>query len=200
VDRLDPSKNVLRGFEAFRLLLEREPALRGHVRFAAVLVPTRDYVAEYRWYADRVWDCLEGMRRDFPDSLVVLHENDRARAMGAMRVHDVLLVNSVSDGMNVVVQEAAVVNRTAGVAALSTGAGAYELLGDHAVPVTRPLDVGATADALAAALSLDAAERGRRAGAMRAAVVARNPALWLRAQLADLETVSRGGEPATPWP
>jgi trehalose 6-phosphate synthase len=200
VDRLDPAKNVLRGFEAFRLLLERQPAMRGRVRLAAVLVPSREYVPEYRWYAQRVWDCAEALRRDFPDSIVVLHENNRAKAMGALRVHDVLLVNSVSDGMNVVVQEAAVVSRRAGVVALSTGAGAYELLGDHAVPVASPRDVGATAAALSSALSLGMPERLRRAGAMRSAVVGRSPSDWLRRQLVDLEAVRRGGEPVSPWP
>jgi len=98
-------------------------------------------------------------------------------------VHDALLVNSTSDGMNVVVQEAAVVNRRAGVAVLSTGAGAYELLGDHAVPLTSPRDVGATAEALASALSLDGgraapAGRGhaRRGGRQEPGALAAGPA------------------------
>lgn len=200
VDRLDPAKNVLRGFQAFRLLLERERALRGRVRFAAVLVPSRDYVPEYRWYARRVWDCVEGLRRDFPGSVTVLHGNDRARAMGLLRVHDVLLANSLLDGMNVVVQEAAVVNERTGVVGLSTGAGAYELLGRHAVPIDGSRDVAATADALALALALPASERLRRADGMRSVVAGRSPALWLRRQLEDLEAVRRGREPVSAWP
>jgi trehalose 6-phosphate synthase len=200
VDRLDPAKNVLRGFQALRLLLEREPALRAAVRFAAVLVPSRDYVPEYRWYAERVWECVEGLRRDFPGVVTVLHENDRPRAMGALRVHDVLLVNSLLDGMNVVAQEAAVVNERAGVVVLSTGAGAFELLGRHAIPIASARDVGATADALARALALPAAERRRRAEGMREVVAGRGPAGWLRAQLEDLRAVCRRGEPVSRWP
>lgn len=200
VDRLDPAKNVLRGFQALRLLLEREPELRGRVRFAGVLVPSRDYVPEYRWYAERVWDCVEGLRRDFPGSVTVLHQNDRARAMGALRVHDVLLVNSLRDGMNVVVQEAAVVGERAGLVALSTGAGAHELLGDHAVTIADARDVGATAGALARALALPAPERARRAGAMRSVVAGRGPEAWLRGQLEDLDAVRRRGQPVSPWP
>jgi trehalose 6-phosphate synthase len=200
VERLDPAKNVLRGFQALRLLLERDRDPRRRVRFAGVLVPSRDYVPEYRWYADRVWDCVEGLRRDFPGAVDVVHENDRARAMGALRVHDVLLVNSRLDGMNVVVQEAAVASRRAGLVALSTGAGAHELVGAHAVPIAAPRDVGATADALARALAVPWSERRRRAAAMRAVVAARSPEVWLRRQLEDLDAVCRRAEPVSPWP
>lgn len=200
VDRLDPAKNVLRGFQTIRLLLERDRDPGRRVRFAGVLVPSRDYVPEYRWYADRVWDCVEGLHRDFPGAVTVVHENDRARAMGALRVHDVLLVNSLLDGMNVVVQEAAVVNERAGLVALSTGAGAHELVGAHAVPIAAARDVAATADAVASALAVPAPERQRRAEAMRAVVAARSPEGWLRSQLEDLDAVCRRAEPVSPWP
>ncbi|WP_306336200.1 trehalose-6-phosphate synthase, partial [Streptomyces sp. KL118A] len=39
VDRLDPAKNVLRGFEAFALLLAERPELRRRVRFVCCLTP-----------------------------------------------------------------------------------------------------------------------------------------------------------------
>ena len=51
MDRLDPSKNVILGFRAYGLLLERRPDLLGRVRFLAFLVPSRQSIAEYLLYA-----------------------------------------------------------------------------------------------------------------------------------------------------
>ena len=50
VDRLDPSKNVADGYEAFDLLLQRNPKLHGKVRFLSFLVPSRDTIQEYVTY------------------------------------------------------------------------------------------------------------------------------------------------------
>ena len=55
VDRTDPSKNIVRGFHAFALLLEEHPEWRGRVTMLALLDPSRQAIPEYAEYvaADR---------------------------------------------------------------------------------------------------------------------------------------------------
>ena len=97
--------------------------------------------------------------------------------------YDVLLVNPVSDGMNLVAKEGPQVNERHGVLVLSTETGAWDELGDVAIGV-HPCDVSATAEALAEALSLDASERRVRAERLVAVASARTPTDWLQGQLA----------------
>ncbi len=50
VDRTDPSKNIVRGFRAFGLFLERRPEFRGRVVMLALLDPSRQDLPEYADY------------------------------------------------------------------------------------------------------------------------------------------------------
>jgi trehalose 6-phosphate synthase len=195
VDRLDPAKGVLPGFEAFELLLERRPALRGRVTFTAFLVPSRERVSEYREYAQRVWDAVERINTHYPGSVRVHHGEDRERALGGLRGYDVLLVNPVCDGMNVVAQEGPLLNLRDGVLVLSNGAGAAGILGEGALLIQDPTDIGETADRLAQALALDRDERRRRAERLRAVVRSNHPGDWLTRQLTDLRRVRDGKPP-----
>ncbi|MEV0254959.1 trehalose-6-phosphate synthase [Streptomyces sp. NPDC050732] len=195
VDRLDPAKNVLRGFEAFALLLADHPELRRRVRFVACLTPSRAGVPEYAWYAARVRDAVAGIQRDHPGVLTVYWEEDRVRAMAALREYDVLLVNSVHDGMNLVAQEGVLVNRRDGAVVLSALTGSAERLRAGAVVVHDPRDVRETASALRRALAMPPHERAGRSHRMRAPLLATSPEGWLRAQLADLVAVRDGTEP-----
>jgi trehalose 6-phosphate synthase len=195
VDRLDPSKNALRGFEAYSLLLHRHPALARDLRFVACLVPSRERLPAYRRYAEKVWRVIDDVNGRHPGSITVHYGDDRDRALGLMQGYDVLLVNPVADGMNLVAQEGPVVNGREGVVVLSRGAGSSDLL-TGAVILERPKDVAATADALDVALSLDAAGRRDRAERMRAAIGRLSPAEWLDHQLADVAAVTCGSVPS----
>jgi trehalose 6-phosphate synthase len=197
VDRLDPAKNALRGFEAYALLLRRRPALAGIVQFLACLVPSRERMPEYRHYASRVRRVIEEVNLRHPGAITVYYGEDQDRALGVLNGYDVLLVNSVADGMNLVAQEGAVANSRDGAVVLSRETGSADLL-SGAVILTRPRDVVATADALEAALALSPAERRERANRMRAAVSRGDAAQWLNRQIADALAVSRGSAPHTP--
>lgn len=196
-DRIDPSKNIVRGFEAFGQLLDRRPDLRSRVRFVASLFPSRTDVSEYRQYADRVAAAMGAVNDRHPGAIETFWDEDRDRSIGAMRIYDVLLVNPLLDGMNVVSKEGPAVNQRDGVLVLSREAGSAAELGDAALLVD-PLDVHATAAALEAALDMTAGERRRRAATLRAAVGRRSPLDWLREQVEDLRAIASGGEPRTP--
>jgi trehalose 6-phosphate synthase len=189
VDRAEPAKNILRGFLAFELFLRRHPEWRGRVRFLSLANPSREDLPEYRAYIDRCIDEAARVNRELggpawqPIELSI--QDDHHRALAAFGLYDVLVVNPLFDGMNLVAKEGPAVNRRDGVLILSRNAGAFAELGRHAIDVN-PFDVGATADAIASALDMDPVERKRRARGLRRAV-RRNPIdRWVRAQLADL--------------
>ncbi|HWC28730.1 MAG TPA: trehalose-6-phosphate synthase, partial [Dehalococcoidia bacterium] len=189
VDRLDPAKNVADGFEAFDLLLRRHSNLRGKVRFLCFLIPSRAGISEYCNYTSRVLALADSINRRYATRdwlpVQIFYENNRTQALAALTLYDVLLVNSVADGMNLVSKEGPLLNERDGVLALSYTAGSFEELQHGAVRVN-PFDIVDTATALYDALTMSAAERKTRATAIRDAIYGHQTSDWLRQQLKDL--------------
>jgi trehalose 6-phosphate synthase len=192
VDRTDPSKNIVRGFHAFALLLERHPELRGRVGMVALLSPSRQAIREYAEYAVAVEaaarEVNERFGRDDWQPVELDVADDFHRSIAGYMQFDVLLVNPVFDGLNLVTKEAFLVNEHDGVLVLSENAGVHEELGEWALTVN-PLDISGQADALYAALTLEPGERRRRADAIRDHVRAHGIREWIVAQLSDLDAV-----------
>ncbi|MCS7246194.1 MAG: trehalose-6-phosphate synthase [Thermomicrobium sp.] len=195
VDRAEPSKNVVRGFLAYDRLLEAHPELIGRVNFLAFLVPTRLEVAEYINYLDEINAVVGRINAKYANAAQVegIHwqpvhlfvGDDYPRALAAMKFYDVLLVNAIFDGMNLVAKEGALLNERDGVIVLSEGAGAYQQLGQWALTVS-PTDIEGTAEALWRGLTMPAAERARRAELLRAHVLEHDLRRWLFDQLHDI--------------
>jgi trehalose 6-phosphate synthase len=200
VDRMDPSKNVLGGFQAFDRFLEDHEEWRGRVNFLAFLVPSRTGIPEYRAYAESVFRLVDGInaRHGRPGwkPVRVFYEQNRLQALVALTLYDVLLVNSLADGMNLVAKEGPAVNQTDGALVLSTTAGAFEELCEGAIGV-RADDVGGTARALNSALTLSPEERRERAYLLRRALFRHDLGRWLRLQLEDLDEISTSTAAAT---
>jgi trehalose 6-phosphate synthase len=190
VDRVDPSKNAVRGFQAFVRLLERRPALEGRIGLLALLDPSREEIPEYVDYRRSVEQTASAVNERFgrpgwePISLVV--RDDFLASVAAYTEYDVLLVNPVLDGLNLVAKEAPLVNRRDGVLVLSTGAGVFAELAGWVVGVD-PLDVEAQADGLERALDLAPADRRARADAIRAHVRTHDVDAWAGRELAELK-------------
>ena len=196
VDRTDPSKNILRGFRAFELFLERHHEAHGRVGMLALLDPSRqqipayaDYLAAVEREARAVNERL-GRPGWIPVELGV--EDDFPRSVAAYKEYDVLLVNAVYDGLNLVAKEAPLVNERDGVLVLSENAGAHAELGAWALSVN-PFDVDGQAEAIHAALELPPAERRARLEAIREHVRAHDLAEWVELLLADLDRVTAPG-------
>jgi trehalose 6-phosphate synthase len=187
VDRIELSKNLLRGFEAFHDLLEHHPRWRESVVFGAFVYPSREGLPEYLAYRQQVETAATELNRRWatPDWTPVLLDtsDDFPRSVAALTRYDVLLVNPIRDGLNLVAKEGSLVNDRDGVLCLSPEAGAWAELGDASVPV-HPYDISGTAEALDRALSMPADERRNQAEARRAIVAARTPADWLADQIA----------------
>jgi trehalose 6-phosphate synthase len=189
VDRLDPSKNIAKGFQAFEYLLERYPEWRGKARFLAFLVPTRGGIAEYQRHALDVLHQAEAINARFGDEhwkpITIFYQQNRMQALAALSLYDVLMVNSVVDGLNLVSKEGAVLNQRDGVLVLSKGVGSYQELHDYALGID-PYDVAGTASALNDALQMSTAERQRRAEGMRAVIERHQFTDWLELMLHDV--------------
>jgi trehalose 6-phosphate synthase len=195
VDRTDPSKNVVRGFRAFELFLDAHPELHGRVSMLTLLDPSRQEIPEYAEYlgaiqraARRVNDRFQ-QDRWVPVDLRI--EDNFAETVAAYKQFDVLLVNAIFDGLNLVAKEAPLVNERDGVLVLSENAGSHEELGEWALTVN-PFDVEGQADALYAALTMPLEERRARLEAIRGHVRGHDVAEWLGWQLADLDRLAAG--------
>lgn len=186
IDRIEPSKNIIRGFQAFDELLELHPEYIGKIQFLALMVPSRMDVEEYQNYLHELMGVAGRINARFGSSewepvRVVVGEN-YPRAVAAMQLYDVLLVNSIADGMNLVAKEGPVVNRQNGVLILSEHTGARQQLEPGAL-VIPPLDVSATADALHQAMTMPSTERQTRAERLRKLIEDDDIVSWLCKQL-----------------
>jgi trehalose 6-phosphate synthase len=189
VDRADLSKNVLRGFTAFDTFLQQHPEFREQVTFIAHLQPSRTDVPEYAEYLDRIEALVAVVnhRHGTTDWMPIdlrIYENF-AEAVARYKHFDLLVVNSLFDGMNLVAKEAPAVNTCDGVVMLSENTGAHEELGDCTLTVN-PFDIQEQADAIHRALIMDPEERALRAARLREIVRERDPGVWIEEQLADL--------------
>ncbi len=189
VDRIELSKNLSRGFLAFDELLNRYPQWRGAVMFGAFCYPSRAHVEAYARYRAEVIELVEAINLKWAAGdwipIVLETEDDFDRSVAALTRYDVLVVNPIRDGLNLVAKEGPAVNRRHGALVLSSEAGAAAELGECSLLVN-PFDVSELADRLHEALSLDASERTDRAVRLRAAAVARTAEHWLDDQLASI--------------
>ena len=189
VDRADLSKNVLRGFTAFDVFLEQHPEFREKVTFIAHLQPSRQDVPEYAEYLERIEALVAVVnhRHGTTDWMPIdlrIYENFH-EAVARYKHFDLLMVNSLFDGMNLVAKEAPAVNTSDGVVMLSENTGAHEELGDCALSVN-PFDIQEQADGIHRALTMEPEERALRARRLKEIITERDPGDWVDEQLADI--------------
>ncbi len=185
-DRIDPSKNIVRGFLAYDRLLDRAPEWRERVVFVARLNESRQGLPEYQAYAQEVEQAAalvneRWARRDW-DPVVTDLRDDFPRSVAGYARYDALLVNPLKDGLNLVAKEGPMVNRRDGVVCLSPEAGSWDEL-EPAVLEAHPYDLDQTASALHTALSMPAKARREQAARLRDLAAVHTPASWLQAQI-----------------
>ena len=186
VDRIELSKNIVRGFHAYDDLLTRYPEWRERVVFGAFLYPSREGLPEYLAYRQEVESVIDAINRRWRtptwEPILADLSDDFPRSVAALCRYDVLLVNPIRDGLNLVAKEGPLVNDRDGLVALSPEAGVWDELAGAARRV-HPFDITGTADVLAAALSAGGAERSVESAELRRRAEARTPAHWLEDQL-----------------
>jgi trehalose 6-phosphate synthase len=186
IDRIDPSKNIVRGFAAYDHLLDLHPEWREQVVFVALLNASREGLPEYLAYRQEVEQAAEAVNDRWATAtwtpVEVDARDDYPRSVAGLSRYDVLLVNPIKDGLNLVAKEGPLCNRRDGVVCLSPEAGAYDELHDAVLPV-HPYDVDDGANALHMALSMDAGERKARATRLCELSASRTPREWLADQI-----------------
>lgn len=192
VDRAEPNKNILRGFRAYEILLQRHPELQGRVKFLAFLVPSRNHIRQYQRYMEEIQQLVESINASCgtPEwqPIQLFLENNYVQAIAGMRLCDVLLVNAVIDGMNLVAKEGPVVNVRDGVVILSETAGAYPQLAQGVLPVS-PADVEGTMQAMYDALTMPAEERQQRRALLLEAIQREDIIHWFQRQFEDIRAL-----------
>src|ERR671931_649634 len=189
VDRADLSKNVLRGFSAFDIFLEQHPEFAERITFTAQLMPSRTDVPEYAEYLEKIEALVAVVnhRHGTPDWMPIdlKLRDDLDEAVASYKHYDVMMVNAMFDGMNLVAKEGPLVNERDGVSILSENTGAHEELGEYALSVN-PFDIQELADSIHAALTMDAGERERRLRGLKDIVTTRDPGDWVDEKMADI--------------
>ncbi len=186
IERIEPSKNIVRGFHAFGELLKLHPEHLGKVKFLALLVPSRLGVNEYQDYLDELMAAAGQINAaygtgDWEPVRILVGEN-YPRAVAGLQLYDVLLVNAIIDGMNLIAKEGPVVNQRHGALILSERTGARQQL-ESGAQIISPCDVYATGEALHQALTMDAERRRTRAERLRRLVEDEDITAWLCSQL-----------------
>jgi trehalose 6-phosphate synthase len=193
VDRIEPSKNIIRGFKAFEEMLELHPEHVNAVIFLALLIPSRMDVLEYQDYLDESMAAAGRINAIYGNSewepVRLLVADNYPRAVAALKEYDVLLVNSIADGMNLVAKEGPVVNRRNGVLLLSEQTGASQQLSKGALIIS-PCDVYATAEAMHRGLIMPQKERQKRTDFLRTNVEQEDINAWLEKQLSTLSNLN----------
>src|SRR3954468_9969174 len=199
VDRADLSKNVLRGFTGFDTFLEQHPEFHERITFTAQLMPSRTDVPEYAEYLEKIEALVavvnhrHGTTDWMPIELKL--RDDLEEAVALYKHYDVMMVNAMFDGMNLVAKEGPLVNERDGVSILSENTGAHEELGEFALSVN-PFDVQELADAIYTALTMDPEKRARRARGLKEIVTSRDPGDWIDEQIADIRAKAGARAPS----
>jgi trehalose 6-phosphate synthase len=197
VDRADLSKNVLRGFTSFDTFLTQHPEFREEVTFIAHLQPSRQDVPEYAEYLERIEALVAVVNHrhgttDWMPIDLKIYENFHD-AVARYKHFDLLMVNSLFDGMNLVAKEAPAVNTRDGVLMLSENTGSHEELYDYVITVN-PFDIQAQADAIYRALTMPAEQRRVWSEGLKEIIYSRNPGDWVDDQLHDIAALRESAE------
>lgn len=191
-DRADLSKNIIRGFQAYDLFLEKYPEWKEKVKFVATLVATRQDIKVYREYTDNIREIVKKINEKHGtanwEPIKYICRGDYDLVIALLKRYDVLMVNPILDGMNIVAKEGSIVNENNGVLVLSTGAGCYEELKDGAICIN-PYDLRQTAESIDMALLMDETNRAEMIKEARAAIERNDLNRWISDQLKDIETV-----------
>ncbi len=190
IDRTELSKNIVRGLAAYWELLLHHPEWHGRVVHMVFAYPSRTDLPAYREYTAAVERIAAEINDEFGTDewtpLILQVKDDYARSLAAFRLADVLVVNPIRDGMNLVAKEGPVLSEKGCALVLSREAGAAGELAEDAL-VVNPYDVSQTAEKLNQALLMPAEERRERTARLAAAATALPPGRWFAEQLAALD-------------
>ncbi|MBI5459561.1 trehalose-6-phosphate synthase [Methanobacterium sp.] len=196
-DRIDLSKNIIRGFEAYELFLHKYPQYHGKVKFLTTGKPTRQQIREYHTYYYDVIEMIEDINVKYATDdwkpIEWIFKADYNLVVAAFKNYDCLIVNPIADGMNIVPKESSIVNECQGSVILSEKAGCFEELKEHVLAVN-PYDISQTAEAYHQAIQMSEKERHGRLDNLKDIVARRTIYHWISEQFEDIEKIKNSDE------
>jgi len=196
-DRIDLSKNIIRGFEAYELFLHKYPQYHGKVKFLTTGKPTRQQIREYHNYYYDVIEIIEDINVKYATDewkpIEWIFKADYNLVVAAFKNYDCLIVNPIADGMNIVPKESSAVNECKGSVILSEKAGCFEELKEHVLAVN-PYDISQTAEAYHQAIQMSEKERYKRLDKLKDIVARRTIYHWISEQFEDIEKIKNSNE------
>lgn len=191
-DRADLSKNIVRGFKAYSLFLDKHPEYKGKVKFLSTGKPTRQQIKEYDDYALEIMKVIRDINQkhcqDGWKPIESKFVSDYGLCVACFKNYDCLVVNPIADGMNIVPKEASIINEQNGVLVLSENAGCYEELKEYSLNVN-PFDISQTAEAYYQAVTMSEEERRRRLEGLKEIIKNRTVYHWISEQFEDIEKI-----------
>ena len=192
VDRAEPNRNIVRGFKAYELLLAQHQELRGKISFLAFLVLSRTHIRQYQRYMDEINEITAKINDSYGTDtwkpIQIFLENNYSQAIAGLKLYDVLLINTIIEGMNLVAKEGPIVNSRDGVLVLSESCGAYHQLKDHVLAVS-PTDIHGTMEALFQGITMPPSERRQNAKNLYDSISKADINDWLLSQLEDISNL-----------
>ncbi|MDA8196796.1 MAG: trehalose-6-phosphate synthase [Actinomycetota bacterium] len=194
VDRMEPSKNILRGIDSVVELFRFYPHMMRSVVHIANCYPSREALEDYASYANEVEKKIEESNeylRDLAsrlglqlptDPIYKFTQDNFALSLALLKEYDVLLVNPIRDGYNLVASEGPLINERSGGLVLSTNAGIAEVVSDRA-NLINPYDIRESALAIFSIFDQNDQLRMERSAELVAVLKERNPAKWLQNQI-----------------
>ena len=119
VDRIDPVKNIVNGFHAYSEMLNKHIELCNRVIFLGFLLSSRQTLSSYRHYHADIVKTVDKINKKYRSynwaPIHIFFDKDRNFVLSAMKFYDVLFINPILDGMNLVAKEGPIVNQNNGV-------------------------------------------------------------------------------------
>jgi trehalose 6-phosphate synthase len=189
-ERTDPSKNIVRGFKAYELFLEKYQEFQGKVTFFITGMSTRENVKEYRDYRTKVNDIIDEINEKYSKNgwkPIVSHFNaEYSLVTAALKNYDCLIINSIHDGMNIVPKEGAVLNENDGILILSETTGVYDEFKEYSININA-LDISRTVEAIYKAVTMDQDGRENRLKGLKEIVSQYDVYKWIGEQFSDIQ-------------
>lgn len=196
-DRTDLSKNTIRGFKAYDIFLSDHPEYQEKITFVAHAYRSRQSVPQYARYLERIEAEAELVNKKYGTDgwqpIALFIEDNFDLTLALYKHFDVLLVNPIYDGMNLVSKEGAILNDRLGRVILSENAGSHQELADAVLSVN-PFDVQATANAIYRAVVMPEAERQWRSWWIKETVTHNDVKKWLLKQTDDIRAMTEAAK------
>jgi trehalose 6-phosphate synthase len=194
IARSDPIKNTLATIKAFTTFLTDSTTKRPQTFLDLFIVPSRQQWPEYQSLLLEITSCVNECNSKLAQldyAPIRLHlGSDYQQVIQAFVRYDYLIACSISDGLNLVIKEGAILNNRNGVIISSQNVGAMTELGSYCV-VAENVDDESIAMALHSTANLDFETRQAMSLELKAQITQFDASHWAQAVVANFRILEK---------